>query len=99
SKTRQEREARLKKMLEDWERSLDDKKIDVETSAKVAVFFNGTGNFRYAKREERERLRKEYLETLQRGLDEVEKHFKGTIPTLTGIKIEQKGLVSTVDTV
>src|SRR5207249_4889266 len=46
---------------------------------------------------ERERLKKEYLETLQRGLDEVDKKFKGTIPTLTGIRNQQIGQARNFD--
>src|SRR5262249_26383218 len=46
--------------------------------------------------EEQARQHKESLETLQRGLDEVQEHIDGRLPTLTGIRFDQDGLTTTL---
>jgi hypothetical protein len=91
TQSRDERYEAVKHIVEDWERHLEGKEWEGKLGANF-LGFGADGDFRYKSTEEKERLRKEHLETLQKGFDELSKSFDGSIPTVTGIRVNQSAL-------
>jgi sugar lactone lactonase YvrE len=54
------------------------------------------GGLKKTVEQDQARRRREVLEAVNRGLEEVGKHFGGRLPTLSGIQFDQKGLTSSL---
>ena len=103
--TREERDQQVKSSLDHWESSRrgEDREykgslgIDVNLPlVPVSVDTKLEGSVKKSLEQEQARRRQEALDVVNRGLDEVEKHFAGRIPTLSGIQFDQKGLASSL---
>ena len=93
--TKTEREKQLKSALDEMEAQRTGRKS--EYSGSVGVRFGPLGGkveagYGKATEDEKATRRKEELETLNRGIDELAKHFDGRLPTLTGVRFDQKAL-------
>ena len=93
--TKAEREEKLKAALDGMEARRSGQKSEYKGS--VSAQFGPIGgkvNAAYANATEDEKTtrRKQELESLNRGLDELAKHFDGRLPTLSGIQFDQKAL-------
>ena len=107
--TRAQREKELKTALDDWEARQRGEEREYRGSLGVEASFGnrligGRGAvkvdaaMRKKLEEANARRRKQTLESVNRGLDEMKKHFAGTIPTLTGIQFTQKGKLTSFGT-
>jgi WD40 repeat protein len=103
TQTRAEREKQLKAALDEMEARHSGERRDYKGSLGVEygvkTVLGGAGGkiqaeaeYKNATEEDRANRRKQELETLNRGLDELAKHFDGRLPTLTGIRFDQKAL-------
>ena len=97
--TKAEREDKLKAALDDMESRRSGQKNEYMGS--VATQFGPIGGkvdaaYANATDDEKTAQRKQELETLNRGLDELAKHFDGRLPTLSGIQFDQKALDASV---
>jgi hypothetical protein len=93
-----QQEKQLDKLLKEAERNVDREAIEGSASAHVLVF-GGDAKFKYASDSERARAHEEHIKTMQRSLKYLKKHFEGTVPMLTGIRVEQGGYAKEVGAV
>ncbi len=100
--TKAEREDKLKAALDDMEARRTGQSSEYKGS--VAANFGPIGGkidaaYANATEEEKAVRRKQELETLNRGLDELAKRFDGRLPTVSGIQFDQKALDESVKAV
>ena len=102
-KTKTERQNHLQAAFDDMDARRTGQKSEYKESLAVNFGLIGgkieKGPYAKATEEEKTNRRKQQLETLNRGLDELAKHFDGRLPTLTGIHFDQKALDTAVKVV
>ena len=89
-KTENQRESRLTKLVEDWEKGATASSTDVSGSASI-MGIGGSGAFKQADAEQQERLTKEYVAELNKSLNEIQSHLAGVFLSLRGLATDKTG--------